>query len=65
MMSVHQKKEIMSVKDIKSTVPDVPLDYSFMNLTQLDDILSEDPVSGHKMTDIEDVRAHVNDLDSH
>ena len=59
------KKQIITVKDIKATVPEVPLDYSFMNLSCVAgkserlrdnrcdsseiDIVNEDPVSGQKL----------------
>ncbi|ETV98799.1 hypothetical protein H310_08308 [Aphanomyces invadans] len=44
-----------SIKDITSTVPDVPLDFSFMNLPAIMDILKEEPVSGRKKAENADV----------
>ena len=46
---MSSKKQIMTVKDIKATVHEVPIDYSFMNLQAVSDILHEDPVSGKKI----------------
>ncbi|OQS06743.1 hypothetical protein THRCLA_01223 [Thraustotheca clavata] len=37
-----------SVKEIKSRLPDIPLDFSFMNLNTVMDIVKEEPISGRK-----------------
>ncbi|KAF0724451.1 hypothetical protein Ae201684_016858 [Aphanomyces euteiches] len=42
------RKAVSSVKELKATVPDVPLDFSFMNLPTVSDIVKEEPVTGRK-----------------
>ncbi|KAF0717329.1 Aste57867_2360 [Aphanomyces stellatus] len=49
--STSPKKSFPSIKEMKATLPDAPLDFSFMNLPTIMDILKEEPVSGRKKTD--------------
>ncbi|KDO23358.1 hypothetical protein SPRG_11450 [Saprolegnia parasitica CBS 223.65] len=48
------RKLAPTVKEIKARLPDIPLDFSFMNLNSILDIVKEDPISGRKRLTTDD-----------